>query len=78
MNDKPSASPVSGDGRTRVRKPLPPSERAVLKPRDVERLFDITAPTRWRWEKKGKLPPRDVILGGEPIGWRPATLGITP
>ena len=56
---------------------LPYAKRAVLKPLDVERLFDISDVTRYRWEKKGKLPPRDVVLNGEYIGWRPATLGVT-
>lgn len=43
-------------------------------PRGVERMFDISAPTRWRWEKLGLLPPRDVFVGGRAVGWRSETL----
>jgi hypothetical protein len=43
-------------------------------PSGVEQRYDISAPTRWRWERLGKLPPRDVFLDGEPIGWQPRTL----
>jgi hypothetical protein len=43
-------------------------------PSGVELRYDISAPTRWRWEKIGKLPPRDVFIGGVPEGWRPETL----
>ena len=60
--------------RRRVR--LPVAERALARPRDVEAQFDISDTTRWRWERDGKLPKRDMFLGGEAIGWRPATLGI--
>ena len=43
-------------------------------PSGVENRYDISAPTRWRWEKDGKLPARDVFVGGIAIGWRPETL----
>jgi predicted DNA-binding transcriptional regulator AlpA len=56
------------------RKRHAPVERVILRPRDVELRYDISAPTRWRWERTGKLPPRDVFIGGRPAGWRPATL----
>jgi hypothetical protein len=59
-------------------KALPYAQRAVLKPGDVERLFDISHQTRYRWEKEGRLPPRDVVIGDKPLGWRPATLGVRP
>ena len=39
----------------------------------VEERYGISAPTRWRWERSGKLPPRDVRIGGRE-GWRPETL----
>ena len=43
-------------------------------PCGVEERFGISAPTRWRWEKLGMLPPRDVFVAGRPVGWRPETL----
>jgi predicted DNA-binding transcriptional regulator AlpA len=39
----------------------------------VEDRYGISAPTRWRWEKTGRLPKRDVDIGGK-TGWRPETL----
>ena len=43
-------------------------------PSGVQLRYGISAPTRWRWEKIGKLPPRDVFIGGVAEGWRPETL----
>lgn len=43
-------------------------------PLGVEERYDISAPTRWRWERDRKLPARDVYIGGAPVGWRPETL----
>jgi hypothetical protein len=43
-------------------------------PLGIQKRYDISAPTRWRWEKCGLLPPRDVFVGGRPIGWKPETL----
>ena len=45
----------------------------VVWPSGVEARYDISTPTRWRWERDGKLPPRDVNIGGK-TGWRPETL----
>jgi hypothetical protein len=39
----------------------------------AERRYGITPVTRWRWERAGRLPPRDVSIGGR-TGWRPETL----
>jgi predicted DNA-binding transcriptional regulator AlpA len=47
---------------------------ACVWPRGVELRYDISAPTRWRWEKLGMLPPRDVFVGGKAVGWKPETL----
>jgi len=46
---------------------------AVVWPAGVEKLFDISQPTRWRWERIGRLPARDVNIGGK-TGWKPATI----
>jgi len=46
---------------------------AVVWPSGVEAMYGISTQTRWRWERLGKLPPRDVSVGGK-TGWRPETL----
>lgn len=46
---------------------------AIVYPKGVEERYGISAPTRWRWEKRGRLPARDVNIGGK-TGWRPETL----
>ena len=46
----------------------------VIYPRGAEERYGISLSTRWRWEREKKLPPRDVYVGGRPIGWRPETL----
>ena len=53
--------------------PLSPNRRLVW-PSELERRYGISNPTRWRWERDGKLPPRDVKVGGRFVGWRPETL----
>jgi predicted DNA-binding transcriptional regulator AlpA len=40
----------------------------------LEKRLGITDDTRTRWEKSGKLPPRDAYIGGVAVGWRPATI----
>jgi predicted DNA-binding transcriptional regulator AlpA len=60
--------------RKKVDRQLPPAGCEILKPRDVQLLYNISAPTRWRWERNGQLPPRDVYVGGVAKGWNPATL----
>jgi predicted DNA-binding transcriptional regulator AlpA len=45
----------------------------VVWPSGVQERYGISAPTRWRWEKLGLLPKRDVAIGGK-TGWRPETL----
>lgn len=47
--------------------------KRVVWPRGVELRLGISAITRWRWERAGKLPPRDVHIGGR-SGWSPDTL----
>ena len=51
----------------------PTQGTVVVWPRGIELRYGISAPTRWRWEKSGRLPPRDVNVGGK-TGWRPETL----
>jgi hypothetical protein len=45
----------------------------VIWPGGVEEMYGISAVTRWRWEKSGRLPARDFDLRGK-SGWRPETL----
>jgi predicted DNA-binding transcriptional regulator AlpA len=52
----------------------PSSTDAVTWPSGVEARYGISGVTRWRWERTGKLPPRDVFIGGKAAGWRPETL----
>lgn len=54
-------------------KRTPTEGSRVVWPSGVERRYDISAVTRWRWERAGKLPGRDVTIGGR-TGWRPDTL----
>jgi len=45
----------------------------VLWPCAVERRYGISRPTRWRWERIGRLPARDVNLAGK-TGWKRSTI----
>jgi predicted DNA-binding transcriptional regulator AlpA len=45
----------------------------VLWPAAVQSRYGITRPTRWRWERQGRLPARDVNVGGK-TGWRRETI----
>lgn len=47
---------------------------AVVYPRGVEQQLGVSAVTRWRMERDGRLPPRDFFIGPQPVGWKPATL----
>lgn len=57
----------------RIHRHAPIAGDAVIWPAGVERRYGISPITRWRWERAGKLPPRDVHIGGR-SGWRPETL----
>ena len=43
-------------------------------PRGLLERYGVSAPTLWRWERTGKLPERDVYIGGRAVGWRPETI----
>jgi len=43
-------------------------------PRGLRDRYGISGPTLWRWERAGKLPRRDVHIGGRAVGWRPDTI----
>jgi len=43
-------------------------------PRGIEERLGVSTPTRWRMERDGRLPPRDVYIGKKAVGWRPETL----
>src|ERR1700733_4546778 len=52
----------------------PRSGTGVIYPVGVQEQLGVSAPTRWRMEKDGRLPPRDFFVGGVAVGWRPPTL----
>jgi predicted DNA-binding transcriptional regulator AlpA len=54
-------------------KKAPKKGTHVVWPAGVEERYGIKPVTRWRWEKAGRLPPRDISIGGR-TGWRPETL----
>lgn len=45
----------------------------VIWPHGLETMLDLSPVSRWRWERSGKLPPRDVNIGGQ-TGWKPETI----
>ena len=68
----------ASDGHTlraqTVRKRRRTGGTRVVYPRGAQEQLGVSAPTRWRMERDGRLPPRDVYIGGKPVGWRPETL----
>jgi predicted DNA-binding transcriptional regulator AlpA len=62
--------------QAKPRKPKRPrlSGTAVIYPRGLEARYGWSSPTRWRAERDGRVPKRDVFIGGEAVGWRPETL----
>jgi predicted DNA-binding transcriptional regulator AlpA len=46
----------------------------VIYPQGVEQILDVSKPTRWRMEREGRLPARDVFIGGVAVGWKPETI----
>jgi predicted DNA-binding transcriptional regulator AlpA len=47
---------------------------AILWPRDVEAMLNVSSVTRWRMERDGRLPPRDAHVGSETVGWLKPTI----
>jgi hypothetical protein len=47
----------------------------VVWPRGACARYDISSVTLWRWERRGRMPARDVHVGGK-SGWRPETLDL--
>lgn len=54
----------------------PTKSPAIVWPRDIQERYAISAPTRWRWERTGRLPARDFYLSGRPVGWHLATIEV--
>lgn len=48
-------------------------ESQVLWALNIQRRYNISKTTRWRWEASGALPPRDLFIGRR-SGWRLATI----
>ena len=46
---------------------------SVVWPAGLEAMLGCSAVTRWRRERDGSIPPRDVKLGAS-SGWRPETI----
>src|SRR3954471_15432824 len=67
---KSKAVPKTHDKRKRA---APIEGTEVVWPAGVELRYGISSITRWRWERAGKLPARDVSIGGR-TGWKPQTL----
>jgi hypothetical protein len=57
------------DKRTRG---APVAGSRVIWPKGLEERWGISPVTRWRYEKSGKIPARDVHIGQG--GWRPETI----
>lgn len=60
--------------KARRKIPVPASERTVWNLADLRARYNKSAPTLWRWEKLGKIPPRDVFINGKPAAWRCETI----
>jgi len=68
------ADAVAGNGLRRAQKHLRAGGSRCIWPRGLRDRYGVSGPTLWRWERAGKLPKRDVFVGGRPVGWRPETI----
>ena len=69
----PEAEAVAVNG-ARAQKHFRAIGASCIWPRGLRDRYGVSAPTLWRWERAGKLPKRDVFVGGRPVGWRPETI----
>lgn len=72
MNNSASIADVTR--HTRAPKRRRTAGTRVVYPRGIEERLGVSTPTRWRMERDGRLPPRDVYIGSKAVGWRPETL----
>lgn len=61
---------VMAKRRTRPRFPL----EGVVFPTDLEGRYGCSSDTVRRWERDGRLPARDVRIGGKTKGWKLETI----
>jgi predicted DNA-binding transcriptional regulator AlpA len=72
--------PAPIDASCKTRRPGSNTKRArtcgsgCIWPRGLRERYGVSGPTLWRWERTGKLPDRDVFIGGRAVGWRPETI----
>jgi predicted DNA-binding transcriptional regulator AlpA len=59
---------------TRAKRAPPAVAPDVVYPGGLQKMLGVSLATRWRWERDGRLPPRDFFIGGVAVGWRPQTL----
>lgn len=65
-----STSPIR-----RARKHVPVAgNTGIVHAKGIEQRYDISPKTRWLWERNGRLPARDVFIGGQRAAWRVETL----
>jgi predicted DNA-binding transcriptional regulator AlpA len=43
-------------------------------PRGLQDRYGVSNATVWRWRRAGRLPPMDVYVGGQAVGWLPETI----
>jgi hypothetical protein len=55
------------------KRPAPLSGSGVYWPSGLLERYGVSRPTLWRWERNGKIPARDVHIGGR-SGWRRETI----
>jgi hypothetical protein len=49
-------------------------KQTTLRPLDLAHRYRVADFTVLRWEKAGRLPPRDYIKSGKPRGWMLETI----
>jgi hypothetical protein len=46
----------------------------VIWPHGLQLRYGVSGMMIWKWQKDGKLPARDVFVGGRAFGWKPETI----